>query len=132
MFGPMHIERYWLEDGPGKPVPDLHSAVARLLELTDYPEVVRWIQFPSALLLFLVVPGDPESGAFYIYDRSHGTWFWLDFEDDKFGGYSVADFDCLVRHSHFLSLVEQPWLLECDGKWFVSPGSPLSCRFDCM
>jgi hypothetical protein len=132
MFGRMNIEPLLrLHDGPGKPAPDLTSAVAQLLQLTEQPQVVRWIQFPAAVLLFLVVPDDPESGAFYVYDRKRGTWFWVDFEDDKFGGYNVADFEHLVKQSHFLRLVEQPWLLECDGKWFVQPGNPLRCRFDC-
>ncbi len=132
MFGRMNIEPLLrLHDGPGKPAPDLTSAVAQLLQLTEQPQVVRWIQFPAAVLLFLVVPDDPESGAFYVYDRKRGTWFWVDFEDDKFGGYNVADFERLVKQSHFLRLVEQPWLLECDGKWFVQPGNPLRCRFDC-
>ncbi len=132
MFGCVNIEPMLrLCEGPGKPVPDLASAVAQLLQLTEQPQVVRWIQFPAAVLLFLVVPDDPESGAFYVYDRKRGTWFWVDFEDDKFGGYNVADFERLVKQSHFLRLVEQPWLLECDGKWFVQPGNPLRCRFDC-
>jgi hypothetical protein len=132
MFGCVNIEPMLrLHERPGKPVPDLATAVAQLLQLTEQPQVVRWIQFPAAVLLFLVVPDDPESGAFYVYDRQRGTWFWVDFEDDKFGGYNVADFERLVKHSHFLRLVEQPWLLECDGKWFVQPGNPLRCRFDC-
>ena len=132
MFGCVNIEpMLHLHDGSGKPAPDLDSAVAQLLQLTEQPQVVRWLQFPAAVLLFLVVPDDPESGAFYVYDRKRGTWFWVDFEDDKFGGYNIADFERLVKQSHFLRLVEQPWLLECDGKWFVQPGNPLRCRFDC-
>ena len=132
MFGHMNVEPLLrLHNGQGMPAPDLESAVARLLEATEQPNVVRWIQFPSAVLVFLLVPGDPESGAFYVYDRRSGTWFWLDFEDNKFGGYNEADFERLVRKSHFLRLVERPWLLECDGKWFVQPGDRLRCRFDC-
>ena len=112
------------------PAPDLESAVARLLVATEQPKVVRWIQFPAAVLVFLVVPGDSESGAFYVYDRRSGTWFWVDFEDNKFGGYNEADFERLVRESQFLRLVERPWLLECDGRWYVQPGYRLRCRFD--
>ena len=131
MFGKMNVEPLLrLHNGQGKPAPDLESAVARLLEATEQPKVVRWMQFPAAVLVFLVVPHDPESGAFYVYDRMRGTWFWVDFEDNKFGGYNEADFEQLVRQSHFLRLVEQPWLLECDGRWFVQPGDPLRCRFD--
>ena len=132
MFGQMSVDPILrLHNGPGKPAPDLESAMARLLEATEQPKVIRWIQFPAAVLVFLVVPGDAESGAFYVYDRRSGTWFWVDFEDNKFGGYNEADFERLVKESHFLRLVEQPWLLECDGKWYVQPGDRLRCRFNC-
>ncbi len=36
----------------------------------------------------------------------------------------------LVGQSHFLRLAEQPWLLECDGQWFVQPGTSLCSQFD--
>ena len=93
-------------------------------------ELFGGFSFPAAVLVFLVVPGDSESGAFYVYDRRSGTWFWVDFEDNKFGGYNESDFERLVRQSQFLRLVERPWLLECEGKWFVQPGDRLRCRFD--
>jgi hypothetical protein len=131
MFGQMNVEPLLrFDNSQRKPAPDLDSAVARLLEVTEHPKVVRWMQFPRAVLIFLMVPEDPESGAFYVYDRMDGTWFWVDFEDEKFGGYNLADFEQLVGKSHFLRLVEKPWLLECDGKWFVQPGDRLRCRFD--
>ena len=88
MFGQMNVEPLLrLQNDQGKPAPDLESAMARLLEVTEQPKVVRWIQFPAAVLVFLVVPHDPESGAFYVYDRKRGTWFWVDFDDNNFGGY---------------------------------------------
>ena len=132
MFGQMNVDPILrLHNDQGRPAPDLESAMARLLEATEQPKVVRWIQFPAAVLVFLVVPGDSESGAFYVYDRRSGTWFWVDFEDNKFGGYNEADCERLVKQTHFLRLVEQPWLLECDGKWYVQPGDRLRCRFNC-
>jgi hypothetical protein len=82
------------------------AAVARLLDLTDHPKIERWVQFPKAVFVFLTVPGDPESGAFYVYERRSQVWFWVDFDDDKFGGYTTADFDRLVRECGFLDLVE--------------------------
>ena len=108
---------------------DLDMAVSLLLDKTDHPEIARWIQFPASVLLFLMIPGDPEGGAFYLFDRKRRTWFWVDFDDQNYGGYAIADFEELVKRSHFLRLVEQPWLLECGGQWFVQPGSPLRCRF---
>ncbi len=99
------------------------GAVARLLDLTDRPKIEKWVQFPRALFVFLVVPGDPESGAFYVYDRRARVWYWVDFDDEKFGGYSVSDFDRLVRECGFFDLVEQPRLLTGNEPWVVTPGS---------
>lgn len=99
------------------------GAVARLLDLTDHPKIEKWVQFPKALFVFLVVAGDPESGAFYVYDRRALVWYWVDFEDNKFGGYSVSDFDCLVRECRFLDIVEQPQLLSGKASWIVTAGS---------
>jgi hypothetical protein len=65
---------------------------------------------------------DPDSGAFYIYDRRARVWFWLDFDDEKFGGYTVSDFDRLVRECRFLDIVEHPQLLPSQEHWVVQPG----------
>jgi len=130
MFGPMQVAPILnLQKTGSVEAGSLDSAVARLLEIGDYPEIVRWVQFPAAVLLFLMVPGDPESGAFYVFDRKQKVFYMVDFEDQVYGGYKLADYERLVSQSHFLRLVEQPWLLECDGQWFVQPGSPLRCRF---
>ena len=53
---------------------DLEAAVAELLATTEYPQIARCIQFPTAAVLFLLVPDDPESGAIYVCDRRDGVW----------------------------------------------------------
>lgn len=55
---------------------DLEVAVAELLAITEYPQIAQWIQFSTAVALFLLVPKDPESGAIYVYDRRDGVWYW--------------------------------------------------------
>jgi hypothetical protein len=70
-----------------------------------------------------VVAGDPESGAFYVYDRRTQVWFWVDFDDDKFGGYNVDDFERLVRECRFLDVIEQPQQLSSTIVWRVQPGT---------
>jgi hypothetical protein len=128
MFGQMNVDPLIrLQRGGSDDRSDLDRAVSVLLDQTDHPEISRWIQFPAAVLLFLVIPGDPEGGAFYVFDRKRRTWFWVDFDDQKYGGYAIADFEELVKRSPFLRLIEQPRLLEGGGRWFVQPGSPL-CR----
>ena len=96
-------------------------AVAELLATTDYPQVARWIQFPTGAALFLMVPNDPESGAIYVYDRRDGVWYWVDFEDQKYSGYNLADLGVLLEQCQFLQLVENPRLLR-EKEWFVTPG----------
>jgi hypothetical protein len=123
MFGKMSVVpivdlAFMPEDVDGS----VDGAVARLLEVTDHPAIAKWVQFPKALFVFLIVPGDLESGAFYIYDRRSRIWFWLDFEDEKFGGYTVSDFDSLVRECRFLDLVEQPQSLLGQNRWVIQPG----------
>jgi hypothetical protein len=99
----------------------LEEALARLIEATEGAQVVRWVEFPAAILLFLAVDGDSQSGAFYVLDRKVGTWFWVDFEDDQYGGYSVGDFDLLVHEYDILSLVERPTLLRRTSGWVLEP-----------
>jgi hypothetical protein len=100
------------------------EAVDALIAATDQGQVVRWIEFPAAILLFVVVPGDSQSGAFYVLDRRSNTWLWLDFEDDNYGGYSTSEFDLLVDEYDVLSLVERPGLLKADAGWLLEPRKP--------
>jgi len=124
MFGKMNvIQIVDLRDAPDEVGGSLEGAVARLLAVTEHPAIQKWVQFPTALLVFLVVPGDTESGAFYVYDRRSRIWFWVDFEDEKFGGYSVSDFEQLVRECRFLDIVERPQLLRRQGPWVIQPGT---------
>jgi len=99
----------------------IDQAIAALLAITDDAHPVRWIEFRSAILLFVTVQGDPESGAFYVLDRKTGTWFWIDFDDQQYGGYSTSDFDLLVHEYDFLSLVERPGLLRATPGWLLEP-----------
>ena len=99
-------------------------AIAALVAITENAEPVRWIEFPASILLFLSVQGDPESGAFYVFDRKSNTWFWIDFDDQRYGGYSQSDFDLLIHDYDILSLVERPGLLEATPGWILEPGRP--------
>jgi hypothetical protein len=100
------------------------EAVSRLTDATEGAQAVRWLEFPAAALLFLIIAGDSESGAFYVLDRKTSTWLWVDFEDDQYGGYSTSDFDLLVDDYDFLSLVERPGLLRADAGWLLEPRKP--------
>jgi len=64
----------------------LDEAVAKLLQFADYPKIVRWFQFPTALVLFLAPDEAPDCGAIYVYDRKRCVWLWVDFDDRNYGG----------------------------------------------
>jgi len=102
--------------------PSIDPAIAALLAITENAQPIRWIEFPASILLFASVQNDPESGAFYVFDRKTSTWFWIDFEDQQYGGYSVRDFDLLIHEYDFLSLVERPGLLRATPGWLLEPG----------
>ena len=120
MFGQMKAEPIL------RVMPDcaVEEAVVALIKATDETQAVRWIEFPAAVLVFVIVTGDPQSGAFYVLDRKTGTWLWVDFEDEQYGGYSIGDFDVLVREHDFLSLVERPGLLRGGLGWLLQAGMP--------
>lgn len=75
-------------------------------------EIVRWVQFPAGVLFFTLVSGDPESGALYVFDRKAGVFYWLNFDDRKWGGYSIEDYRVLVREHDLTALAQRPALLE--------------------
>src|SRR5258708_8406383 len=102
----------------------LDAAVGALLKLAESPEIAGWVQFPSALLVFLVVPKDPASGAFYVFNRRTRTWIWVDFKDQAYGGYPLADFRCLLRDCRFSRLGGPPPLLRRRHHRLVPPPMP--------
>ena len=120
MFGRMMVEPV-VHVYPGV---DLQTAVTALIKVAENVEIVRWIELPASVLLFLLVPGDPESGAFYVMDRKKGTWYALDFEDEQFGGYSVSQLEELLNDCKFLDLIERPGLWRAGLPWVVVPGKP--------
>src|SRR5271169_5391521 len=75
-------------------------------------QIVRWVQFPAGALFFALVPGDPESGAVYVFDRKDGVFYLVDFNDQKWGGYSLTEYEVLERTHQLTMLAQRPWLLE--------------------
>jgi hypothetical protein len=118
MFGQMMVEPV-VQVEPGV---DLQTAVATLIRVAENVEVVRWIELPASVLLFLLVPGDPDSGAVYVLDRKNGTWYAVDFEDEQFGGYNVTQLEMLLKDCKFLDLIERPGLWRAGLQWVVMPG----------
>jgi len=86
---------------------DASRGLARVAEA----QIVRWVQFPAGALFFTLAPDDPESGSVYVFDRRNGVFYWLNFEDEKWGGYSIAEFEDLNRAYRLTALAQRPGLL---------------------
>jgi hypothetical protein len=84
---------------------------SRGLAQVSEAEIVRWAQFPAGALFFTLVPGDPESGGVYVFDRMDGVFYGLNFEDRKWGGYSIGEFEELNRTYRLTLLAQRPRLL---------------------
>ena len=89
---------------------DLDEASRGLAEVSE-AQIVRWVQFAAGALFFTLVPGDPESGGLYVFDRRNGVFYWLNFEDEKWGGYSLAEYEELNRTYGLSMLAQRPGLL---------------------
>jgi hypothetical protein len=118
MFGRMMVEPI-VQVEPGV---NVQRAIAAVTKITENVDIVRWIELPVSVLLFLLVPGDPDSGAVYVLDRQKGTWYAVDFEDEQFGGYSVSQLEMLLKECNFLDLIERPGLWRSGLRWVVTPG----------
>ena len=57
----------------------------------------RWLDFAKGALLFLTVPGDPESGWFYVSDRARAVFYSLVLPvEGHWGGFREDEFDHLT------------------------------------
>ena len=70
---------------------------------------VRWLDFAKGALLFLMVPGDSESGTFYIYDRDRSSFYPLSLPiDRRYGGFREEEFESLTKAFDLVELARNP------------------------
>jgi len=98
------------------------QAAAELLEFAEYPQIFRWYQFPTALVILVAHADCLDCGTVYVYDRKKCVWLWVDFNDQNYGGYSPSEFDVLIEQCHFFQLAESPALLTSPVQWLVTAG----------
>jgi hypothetical protein len=90
---------------------NLDQASRKLAERSE-AQIVRWVQFPAGAMFFMLVPGDPDSGAIYVFDRKARVFYLIDFNDQKWGGRSLAEYETLERTCRLTLLAQQPSLLK--------------------
>jgi len=72
-------------------------------------QIKKWIDYAKGVLLFVMVPGDPESGMFYVYDRTHQAFWMVDpAETSRFGGYRLEEFEALAQAYGLKALAQDP------------------------
>ena len=101
----LHLEDFGLErlDEDRAIVGFARKAEARL---------VRWLDFVKGALLFLMVPGDNESGTFYIYDRGRFSFYPLSLPiEQRSGGFREEEFESLAKAFDLVRLARNPRIL---------------------
>jgi hypothetical protein len=96
------------ELGLGNSEPFVDRIIRQFLKIGE-AVAGRWIEMPRGVLLLQVVPGNPNSGAIYLYDRQQQTFYMLGFDgpDDNL---TIEDFEQLVSEYGLLRYAEQPSL----------------------
>jgi hypothetical protein len=89
---------------------DAAGAKKAVFAFLNWAEAVatRWIQHRAGILLCVAVPGDPQSGACYLYVRREGVFHCLDLPGADNGQLSSEQFDQLVRQFRLIDLARRP------------------------
>ena len=88
--------------------PNLDRLVKIFLQVSE-GVVSRWIQMPNGLLLLVMAPDNPASGAVYLYDRTLQEFVMVGFEgaDDTL---TASEFDQLVDEYSLVDCASTPSL----------------------
>jgi hypothetical protein len=89
--------------------PNLDRLVKVFMQISE-GIVARWIQMPKGMLLLVMVPDNPASGAIYIYDRVGQQFSLVSFEgaDDTL---TTEEFDGLLGEYNLLDYAANPALI---------------------
>jgi hypothetical protein len=68
----------------------------------------RWIEMPKGVLLLQAIPGRPESGAIYLYDRQQQIFYFVFFEEGRDDSLTTAQFEQLVDEYNLLVWTSNP------------------------
>jgi hypothetical protein len=88
--------------------PNLDRLVKVFMQISE-GIAARWIQMPKGMLLLVMVPDNPASGAIYIYDRVGQQFSLISFEgaDDTL---TVHEFESLLTEYHLMDYAANPTL----------------------
>ena len=119
--GAIHFHRLFslrqLAIGNCEPFTD--RVIRKFLEIGE-GVAARWIEMPHGILLLQMVPGQPDSGAIYLYDRQKQVFYMVGFEGAE-DNLTVEEFNQLLKEYKLLRYAEQPSLIH-------SPASSLQTQ----
>lgn len=70
----------------------------------------RWIEMPQGILLLQMVPGRPDSGAIYLYDRQKQVFYMVGFDGPE-DNLTIEEFNQLFSEYNLVRYAEQPSLI---------------------
>ena len=70
----------------------------------------RWIQMPKGIIVLLMVPDNPASGAIYIYDRVGQDFYLVSFDQGSDDTLTIPEFEDLLGEYRLLDCVSDPSL----------------------
>ena len=70
----------------------------------------RWIQMPRGIVVLLMVPDTPASGAIYIYDRVGQQFYLVSFDQGSDDTLTIREFEDLLGEYRLLDCVSNPSL----------------------
>jgi len=90
--------------------PNLDRLVKVFMQISE-GYAARWIQMPRGMLLLVMVPNNPASGAIYIYDRVAQQFSLVSFEgaDDTL---TVEEFESLLGEYRLMDYTANPALFQ--------------------
>jgi hypothetical protein len=65
----------------------------------------RWIQMPEGIVVLLMVPDTPASGAIYIYDRVGQQFYLVSFDQGSDDTLTIPEFEDLLGEYRLLDCV---------------------------
>jgi len=91
------------------PEPHVHLVIKEFLKIGE-AVAGCWIQMPRGILLLQMVPGNPASGAIYMYDRAQKQFYRVHFEgpDDDL---TPLEFEQLLEEYGLVRYLENPEIL---------------------
>ena len=88
---------------------DLDRLVKVFVQISE-GTATRWIQMPKGILVLLMVPDNPASGAIYIYDRVGQDFYLVSFDQGSDDTLTTPEFEDLLGEYRLLDCVSDPSL----------------------